>query len=155
MIIGLKEGSQTSVSICTIIAELAEALLCHDYLVSTCIISEVYQELLAELLNFIMTEDMHVNIQKARIAGFSALYNLLQYAPRDCESHSINFMEHIFSLLENSIDPEVELNPQMQELQGFFLCAIQCILTNVECGLNYEIGSKLVDIIIGVFNQRE
>lgn len=155
MIVGLKEGSQTSVSICTIIAELAESLLCQDYLVSTCIISEVYEELLSELLNFIMAEDMHVNIQKARIAGFSALYNLLQYAPKDCENHSVNFMEHIFSLLQNSIEPGVKLDSQMQELQGFFLCAIQCILTNVECGLNFDIGSSLVDIIVAVFNQRE
>jgi hypothetical protein len=154
MIVGLKEGSQTSISICTIIAELAEALLCQEYPISTCIISVVYEELLRELLGFIMIEDMHVNIQKARIAGFSALYNLLQYAPRDCEDHSINFMEHSFGLLSDSVHQGVELDPLKEELQGFFLCAIQCILTNVERNLNPEIGDRLVEVIIEVFKQR-
>lgn len=157
MMDGLKETPKVSANIASIIAELAEALLNRPEKVNSCILSECFEELLSNLLQFIMRNDIQneSDIARVRVSGFSALYNLLQYAPSDCENASINFMNEIINLLEHSLDKSVQLDTKMMELQGFFFCALQCILTNVEADLGDYQGRKLVEYVERVFKQRQ
>lgn len=57
-------------------------------------------------------------------------------------------------MLEKSVESGVHLDTKQEELQGFFLCCLQCILTNVETPLNQDLGERIVDLIINVFRQR-
>lgn len=157
LIDGLKEEPVIASNIATIIAEIAEALLNTDIRVHSCILSECFEELTNSLLTFILREDLKTDLElhKVRVSGFSALYNLLQYAPSDCENFSLDFMTNVYNMLESSVAPGMVLDSKQEELQGFFLCALQCILTNVSRKIEEKVGMKIVDLIIDVFRQRK
>jgi hypothetical protein len=127
MIRGLKEAPKIASNIASIISELADSLLNKGEQVYNSILSEVYEDLLSSLLTFILRDDIpsDIDMQRVRVAGFSALYNLLQYAPRDCENSVLTFMKEIYTMLENSTKPDVLLDAKTMDFQGFFLCALQ------------------------------
>lgn len=87
------------------------------------ILSDCYDELINKLFDFVLRNDIEreSELYTVRVAGFSALYNLLQYAPRDCEKISLKFMDDVHRMLEKSIDPTCELDAKNKELQGFLL----------------------------------
>lgn len=120
MINGLKLPVRVSASIASIISEVAESLLMGDTRCDTSILSEVYQELLTELQDYVLNDsNTDQERMRARVAGFSAIFNLLQYCPRDCDNTAINFMRHAVDMLNNST--QVDLNISAEELQGFYL----------------------------------
>lgn len=127
MINGLKEAPKIASNIASIISELADSLLNKGEQLVGSILSEVYEDLLNNLLSFILRDDIpsDIDMQRVRVAGFSALYNLLQYAPRDCENTVMTFMNEIYGMLESSTKPDVELDAKTMDFQGFFLCALQ------------------------------
>lgn len=153
---GLTDTPRIASNIASIISELADSLLNKGEQLQTSILSQVYDDLLNSLLDFILRQDIpsDIDLQRVRVSGFSALYNLLQYAPRDWENDVVRFMQGIFSMLENSIKPDVTLDTKTMEFQGFFLWALQCALTNVKWDLDEEVGIKTIDLVVDIFNQR-
>lgn len=113
LINGLRTNNSISANICSIIAELAEAILDQETPVETCILSGVYEELLNVLKDYVLDE----NGENKRVAGFSAIFNLLQYAPIDCQETSFNFMTYILDLLEESVQGSEPPSIANQELQ--------------------------------------
>ena len=88
MMNGLKETPKIASNIASIISELADSLLNKREQLDTWILSEVYEELLNNLLEFILRTDIpnESDMTRVKVSGFSALYNLLQYAPCDAEN---------------------------------------------------------------------
>ena len=74
-----------------------------------------------------MTEEgfNDLEINKRRVSGFSAIYNLLQHAPSDCENDALCYMDTILERLDSSLRHQGVLEIKHEELQGFFLCALQ------------------------------
>ena len=62
------------------------------------------------------------------------MFSLLQYAPRDTEKTSLSYLDKVCSLLKDSVEFK-EMSTEYYELQCFFFCTLQCILTNVESNL--------------------
>lgn len=154
---GLKEDVKIAANVATIVTELADSVLnIEEGRVSTCPISSIYEELLGALWDFIMRNDTNsdADISRIRVAGFSAMYNLLQYAPKDCENTSLSLMETIVGMIQNSVEEGVELDVSSKELQGFFFCALQCILTNVESPIETRIGEEIIDLVFRSFRNR-
>ncbi|CAI2382880.1 unnamed protein product [Moneuplotes crassus] len=151
LINGLRTNNNISANICSIIAELAEAILDRENPIETCILSGVYEELLSVLKDYVLEE----NSGNTRVAGFSAIFNLLQYAPIDCQETSYNFMNYILDLLEESVKDSEPPSIANQELQCFFLCAVQCILTNIQADLHDDFGVRTIELVQKIFLQRQ
>lgn len=85
MMDGLKGDVRMAANVASIIAELADSMLNRPEKVHSCILSEVFGELCNELLAFILNDNIEseTDLSRVRVSGFSALYNLLQYAPQD------------------------------------------------------------------------
>ena len=157
LISGLKENSKVAWNVAAIIAELADSILNQGDRIHTCILSDGFEELLNALLDFILRDDFKTEgeASRVRVSGFSAMYNLLQYAPSDCENVSVNFMGHIIEMLKSSVKADYQLSAKQLELQGFFFWALQWILTNVQRDLDEGICIEISQLIVDVFNQRE
>lgn len=153
---GLEEGGIISINICSIISEWAESILNQDTIVHTCILSQVYQELLNKLIDYVLSDQdqKETLLKRRRVSGFSAIYNLLQYAPEDCEYNSIEFMGYVLELLEKSVNVEGAIDTTAEEFQGFFFCAVQCILTNIRKDLDPNYGWRVIELVINIFQQR-
>lgn len=121
IISGLKENSKVACNVAAIVAELAESVLNQGQRIHTCILSDGFEELLNALLEFILRDDLinETEASRVRVSGFSAIYNLLQYAPSDCENTSLGFMHHIVGLLKSSVNPDLNLDTKQLEIQGF------------------------------------
>ena len=142
-----------SSSLAAIMSEIAESVLISDPKLKTCFLSGLYEELLHKLQDYALSEDFNdIDKSRARVAGFSAIFNLLQYCPDDCEVYSLNFLENAMKMLDQST--QTNLDASGEELQAFYLCAVQCVLTGVHSDLSTEIGQKILDIVIDIFNQR-
>ena len=157
MINGLSESPKIASNIASIISELSDSLLNKDEIVENSTLSQVYEELLNKLLDFTLRENISsdIDLQRVRVSGFSAMYNLLQYAPRDWENEVMKFMGEIFTMLKNSVNPEISLDSKTMELQGFFLWALQWAITNVKWKIEDELGIKIIDLVIDIFQQRK
>lgn len=120
---GLKENYRVSSNIASIITELAESLLAGECKTKTSILSEVFKDLLGDLLSFTLRDDINneAEITRIRISGFAAMFSLLQYASEDCEDVCCDFMLEIYNMLKNSVEPGATFDARTQELQGFFL----------------------------------
>ena len=153
---GLKGDVRMAANVASIIAELADSMLNRPEKVHSCILSEVFGELCNELLAFILNDNIEseTDLSRVRVSGFSALYNLLQYAPQDWDTELIKIMNHVFEMLERSVEFDDRLDTKQEELQGFFFWALQCILTSVQCHLPDDHGTHVVELIIRAFNQR-
>ena len=150
---GLQYEPRVASSIASIISELAESTLNIGRRVDTDILSECFEELLDHLYQVTLREDAaESDPLKLKVSAFSAMYNLLQYAPRDCENYSIDFMHKLIRQLKESL--KIKLDAHQQELQGFFFCTLQCILTNIEDNIPDSVGEEILELVIQIFNQR-
>ena len=150
---GLQFEPRVASNTASIISELAESTLNIGYILHTSIFSECFEELIDCLYDLSIRQvSCDSESTRLKVSGFSALYNLLQYAPRDCARSSEAFMHRMIEALEFSL--KTKLNVHYQELQGFLLCTLQCILTNLEDEISNDVAKKILNLVIGIFNQR-
>ena len=57
-------------------------------------------------------------------------------------------------MLEKSVSPDAVFDTKTMELQGFFLWALQCAMTNVKWDIHEETGIKTIDLVLDIFRQR-
>ena len=153
LIQGLCLKSKEASNIASIISELAESSLNTENKLDKCIFSECFEELTKGLYEMAkIDEPSESETSRKRVSGFSALYNLLQYAPSDCEHLLMDFLPQTIDALKQSL--KVKSDESHQELQGFLLCTIQCILTNFEDNMPDEVGVDILMLVLDIFNQR-